>query len=407
MSRPLQGIRILDFTHVLAGPFATRILADMGADVVKVNSQERAIAGNGPDSPYYVMWNRNKRALALDMRSADGRAICRRLCDTADVVIENFAVGVLDRWGVDYGSVSQTNAKVIYVQMSGMGHGGPWSGFVTYAPTIHAISGLTLLTSVPGREDIGIGYSYNDHQAGLHAAFAILAGLEARHRTGCGQQVDLSQFEVGVNFLGPSLLDWFANGRAARPVGNRLPYDAATPHGVYPCAPKGEGMVGLTVGQRWVAIACLTDAHWRALRSVMGTPEWTTNAAFDTVAGRMAAVDRIDAQVADWTRARDATDVMMQCQSAGVPAGVVQDGIDLTECDPQLKAAGFISPIDEPGLSLGQTWADRLPLHFEATPCDDYHRVRLLGEDNVSVLKDWLGFSEEEVRRGESEGTLR
>lgn len=403
MSRPLEGIRILDFTHVLAGPFATRILADMGADVVKVNSHERAIAGNSPDSPYYVMWNRNKRALALDMRSVGGRAICRQLCDTADVVIENFAVGVLDRWGVDYKSVSETNGKVIYVQMSGMGNGGPWSGYVTYAPTIHAISGLTLLTSVPGREDIGIGYSYNDHQAGLHAAFAILAGLEARHRTGRGQQVDLSQFEVGVNFLGPSLLDWFANGRAARPVGNRLPYDAAAPHGVYPCVPQGEGIAG----QRWVAIACLTDAHWLGLRRVMGEPAWAIDAALDTVAGRMAAVDHIDAQLALWTQTRNATDVMNQCQAAGVPAGVVQDGIDLTDRDPQLKAAGFISPIEEPGNSIGQTWADRLPLHFEATPCDDYHRVRLLGEDNARVLKDWLGLSEEEVRAGEADGTLR
>ena len=209
MTRPLEGLRILDFTHVLAGPYATRILADMGADVVKVNSAERALAGNGPESPYYVMWNRNKRALALDMRNPEGRAVCRQLCDQADVVIENFAVGVLDRWGIDYGTVAATNPGVIYVQMSGMGHGGPWSGYVTYAPTIHAISGLSHVTSVPGREDIGIGFSYNDHQAGLHGTFAILAALEARRRTGAGQQVDLSQFEVGVNFLGPALLSRF------------------------------------------------------------------------------------------------------------------------------------------------------------------------------------------------------
>ncbi|MGA0840684.1 MAG: CaiB/BaiF CoA transferase family protein, partial [Pseudomonadales bacterium] len=239
MTRPLEGLRILDFTHVLAGPYATRILADMGADVVKVNSAERALAGNGPESPYYVMWNRNKRALALDMRNPEGRAVCRQLCDQADVVIENFAVGVLDRWGIDYRTVAATNPGVIYVQMSGMGHGGPWSGYVTYAPTIHAISGLTHVTSVPGREDIGIGFSYNDHQAGLHGTVAILAALEARRRTGAGQQVDLSQFEVGVNFLGPALLDWFANGHAARPVGNRLPYDAAGPPGVYPCRGRG------------------------------------------------------------------------------------------------------------------------------------------------------------------------
>jgi crotonobetainyl-CoA:carnitine CoA-transferase CaiB-like acyl-CoA transferase len=402
-SRPLDGVRVLDFTHVLAGPYATRILADMGADVVKVNSMERALAGNGPDSPYYVMWNRNKRALALDMRNPEGRALCRRLCDVADVVIENFAVGVLDRWGIAYAPVSGTNPGVIYVQMSGMGHGGPWSGFVTYAPTIHALSGLTLLTSVPGREDIGIGYSYNDHQAGLHGTVAILAALEARRRTGRGQQVDLSQFEVGVNFLGPSLLDWFANGRAARATGNRLPYDDAAPHGVYPCRPQGEGVIG----ERWIAIACMDDAHWRALRVLLGEPAWAADPGLDTGRGRVAAAARLDERIAAWTRDADAVELMTRCQAAGVPAGVVQDGIDLAERDPQLQHTGFIRPIGEPGLPLGDQWAERLPLRFEHTPCDEYHRTRLLGEDNAAVLADWLGMSPAEVALHEANGVLR
>jgi crotonobetainyl-CoA:carnitine CoA-transferase CaiB-like acyl-CoA transferase len=403
-ARPLDGIRILDFTHVLAGPFATRVLADMGADVVKVNSEERATAGNNsPASPYYVMWNRNKRALALDMRTTEGRAVCRRLCDAADVVIENFAVGVLERWGVGYEAVRASNPGVIYVQMSGMGDGGPWSSFVTYAPTIHALSGLTHLTSVPGREDIGIGFSYNDHQAGLHGAMAVLAALEARHGTGQGQRIDLSQFEVGVNFLGPSLLDWFANGRAARPTGNPLPYDVAAPHGVYPCRPQGEG----TAGERWIAIACMTDAHWRALRTLLGDPEWARQPELYTAAGRAAAADRLDARLAEWTRTQEAAELMAQCQAAGVPAGVVQDGIDLIERDPQLRHRAFLQPIDEAGAPIGQTYADRLPLHFERTPCDTYHRVRVLGEDNAAVLGDWLGLSEAEVRRGEADGVLR
>jgi crotonobetainyl-CoA:carnitine CoA-transferase CaiB-like acyl-CoA transferase len=400
--RPLEGIRVLDFTHVLAGPFATRILADMGADVVKVNSAERAQT-NGIESPYYVMWNRNKRALALDMRNTEAQALCRRLCDAADVVIENFAVGVLARWGIAYEQVHESNPGVIYLQMSGMGHDGPWSGFVTYAPTIHALSGLTHLTGVPGREDIGIGFSYNDHQAGLHGAFAVLAALEARHRNGTGQKIDLSQFEVGVNFLGPSLLDWFANGRAARPTGNRLPYEVAAPHGVYPCRPQGEGILG----ERWIAIACMTDAQWLTLRDLLGDPDWARQPQLETAAGRAAAADLLDARLAEWTRTRDAGELMAHCQAAGVPAGVAQDGIDLTERDPQLRARGFLRPIDEPGAPIGQTYADRLPLHFERTPCDTYHRVRLLGEDNAAVLGDWLGLPEDEVRRREEAGVLR
>ena len=399
--RPLNGVRVLDFTHVLAGPFATRILADLGADVVKVNSNTRT-GPNAPGSVYYIMWNRNKRALALNMAHAESRTICRRLCETADVVIDNFSVGVLERWGVGYDNVHTANPKVVYVQMSGMGDGGPWSNFVTYAPTIHALAGLTYLTGVSGREDIGIGFSYNDHCAGLHGAFAILAALEARRHTGRGQRIDLSQFEVGVNLIGPTLLDYFANGRAAEPSGNRLPYDKAAPHGCYRCAGAASDAVA---DERWVAIACMTDAQWRSLRDVMGDPEWARAPALATVEGRLANAD-LDARIGVWTSALSAEDVMARCQAAGVPAGVVQTGADMGERDPQLAGAGFLMEMAEPHPSAGATFADRLPIHFEETPCDEYRRTRQVGEDNTAVLADWLGMSAVEVQRGEDEGHL-
>ena len=399
--RPLEGVRVLDFTHVLAGPFATRVLADMGADVVKVNSATR-VGPNAPDGIYYIMWNRNKRALALNMAEAESRAICKRLCERADVVIDNFSVGVLDRWGVGYDSVRTANPGVVYVQMSGMGQGGPWSNFVTYAPTIHALAGLTHLTGVPGRQDIGIGYSYNDHCAGLHGAFAVLAALQARRRTGRGQRVDLSQFEVGVSLLGPALLDYFGNGRAAAPCGNGLPYDKAAPHGCYPCAGAASDAVA---DERWVAIACMTDSQWTALRRVMGDPPWARDPALGDVDGRLAC-STLDANVAEWTRRLAAAEVMTRCQAAGVPAGVVQTGVDLAERDPQLKASGFLFEMAEPHPVQKTTYGDRLPLRFEKTPCETYDRTRRVGEDNAAVLADWLGMSEEEVRRGEQAGYL-
>ena len=176
--KPLQGLKVLDFTHVLAGPFATRILADMGADVIKINSADRAVGTQDPHHPYYLMWNRSKRALALNMSQDSAKQLAGQLANQADIVIDNFSAGVLDRWGIGYKQISTTNKGVIYVQMSGMGDGGPWSKFVTYAPTIHALCGLTHTTSVPGREDIGLGFSYNDHQAGLHGTVAVLAALE-------------------------------------------------------------------------------------------------------------------------------------------------------------------------------------------------------------------------------------
>jgi crotonobetainyl-CoA:carnitine CoA-transferase CaiB-like acyl-CoA transferase len=402
--RPLDGLKVLDFTHVLAGPFATRVLGDMGADVVKINSASRALAANDPAHPYYLMWNRNKRALALDMSNAESRAMCRQLCEQADVVIDNFSVGVLDRWGVGYDEVREANPGVIYVQMSGMGEGGPWSKYVTYAPTIHALAGLTHLTGVPGREDIGIGFSYNDHQAGLHGAVAILAALAARHRTGKGQRVDVSQFEVGVNFAGPSLLDLFANGTAARPCANDLPYDAAAPHNVFPCIPKQPDTVE---GQRWIAIACLDDAQWRALQGVMGMPAWAARSELDTVEGRLQVRAELDAQIGAWTRGFDAYELMAMCQAAGVPAGVVQDGIDLAERDPQLAAGQFLERLDDVSEQLGQTWVDHLPIRFSRTPCTDYQRVRELGEDNQAVLADWLGMDETAVAEAANQGILQ
>ena len=342
--RPLDGLRVLDFTHVLAGPFATRTLADMGADVVKVNSQERAVATNDPTHPYYLMWNRSKRALSLNMSNPEARPIAQALAEQADVVIDNFSVGVLDRWGIGYDTISAVNNGVVYIQMSGMGEGGPWSNYVTYAPTIHAIAGLTQITGVPGREDIGVGFSYNDHQAGLHAAVAILAALAARTRTGKGQRIDLSQFETGVNFLGPSLLDWFANGHAAGPVGNDLPYDELAPHGAYRCQPAVAGSTAIE-DERWVTIAVLNDGQWEALRDLLGRPEWSLNANYETSAGRYAHRAELDARLGEWTCEQEASAVMQRCQAAGVPAGVVQTGVDLLENDPQLAGVGFCEPI--------------------------------------------------------------
>jgi crotonobetainyl-CoA:carnitine CoA-transferase CaiB-like acyl-CoA transferase len=410
-SKPLAGIKVLDFTHVLAGPFATRMLADMGADVIKINSSERAVTTQDPHHPYYLMWNRNKRALALKMSDDSAKALARRLADEADIVIDNFSVGVLDRWGIGYNEVSQTNPGVIYVQMSGMGDGGPWSKYVTYDPTIHALCGITATTGVPGREDIGIGFSYNDHQAGLHGAVAVLAALQARRTTGSGQRVDISQFEVGINFIGPSLLDLAANGTKARPVGNDLPYDAVAPHGCYRCADQtketgADEATARQVSERWIAIACMNESQWQALYQLMGQPDWAAQDIFATQAARYEHRELLNEHLSAWTRNADALTLMQQCQQAGVPAGVVQDGADLVEHDPQLRQRGFLQPMDDVHPTLGPTWIDRLVIQFDTTPCDDYQRTRAVGEDSAAILKDWLGMDEATLAELNNAGVL-
>ena len=409
--KPLSGIKVLDFTHVLAGPFATRMLADMGADVIKINSSERAVTTQDPHHPYYLMWNRNKRALALKMSDDSAKSLARKLVDEADIVIDNFSVGVLDRWGIGYSEVSQTNPGVIYAQMSGMGDGGPWSKYVTYAPTIHALCGITATTGVPGREDIGIGFSYNDHQAGLHGAVAVLAALQARRSTGEGQRVDISQFEIGINFIGPSLLDFAANGNKARAVANDLPYDALAPHGVYRCAdqPKDTGADDHTsamVSERWIAIACTNEDQWQALKTLMGSPAWADRDQFSDAASRFAHRSELDTHLSAWTLSASAQALMQSCQDAGVPAGVVQDGADLVEHDPQLRQRGFLQPLDDVHPTLGPTWIDKLAIQFATTPCDDYQRTRAVGEDNEAILKDWLGMDDKTVAALTDAGVL-
>lgn len=400
--RPLTGLRVLDFSHVLAGPFATRLMADMGADVVRVNSMARATGANDPNSAYYVTFSRNKRSLALDMKREEARSIARNLADKADIVIDNFSPGVLDRWGLGFDAVRQSNPGAIYIEMSGMGDNGPWSRFVTFAPTIHALAGLSHLTSVPGREDIGIGVSYNDHQAGLHGAVAVLAALEHRHRTGRGQRIDVSQFELGVNFCGPSLLDWFANQNAARPAGNMLPYDDAAPHNCYRCLDDATE----TVDERWIAIAVMTDEQWQALKQVMGSPAWADAPELGTASGRIEQVETLDSHIGDWCASLTAEDVMTRCQSAGVPAGIVQNAADLIENDPQLAHDRFLGRMSEPHPVLGTLQYDRLALHFTKTPCEDYQLPSLLGADNAAVLSEWLGMTEDEVLSGETAGYL-
>jgi benzylsuccinate CoA-transferase BbsF subunit len=383
----------------------------MGADVIKINSSERAVTTQDPHHPYYLMWNRNKRALALKMSDDSAKALARRLADEADIVIDNFSVGVLDRWGIGYNEVSQTNPGVIYVQMSGMGDGGPWSKYVTYAPTIHALCGITATTGVPGREDIGIGFSYNDHQAGLHGAVAVLAALQARRTTGSGQRVDISQFEVGINFIGPSLLDLAANGTKARPVGNDLPYDAVAPHGCYRCADQtketgADEATARQVSERWIAIACMNESQWQALYQLMGQPDWAAQDIFATQAARYEHRELLNEHLSAWTRNADALTLMQQCQQAGVPAGVVQDGADLVEHDPQLRQRGFLQPMDDEHPTLGPTWIDRLVIQFDTTPCDDYQRTRAVGEDSAAILKDWLGMDEATLAELNNAGVL-
>jgi crotonobetainyl-CoA:carnitine CoA-transferase CaiB-like acyl-CoA transferase len=397
---------VLDLTWVLAGPYATKILADHGAEVVKIESRHRPDASRfaaalhfsrdparHPDtSGYFNNFNRNKRSVALNVDAPGGLDLLRALCRVSDVVIENFSAGVMARWGLDHAGLRALRADAILVSMAGMGHTGPWRDHVTYADAVMAIAGLTGQMGFPGSEPAGFTFGLGDMIAGAHAAVGALAALEYRDATGRGQHVDLSQVEAVASHLGTSVLEVTATGRGPEPRGNRHP--AMAPHGAFPC--RGD--------DRWVAIAVADDGSWRALCGLMERAD-LADGERGTLAGRRAHEDALEREVAAWTRRLDAEDVMARCQAAGIAAGVVQDARDLVEHDPQLRARGFYQAVAHPvvGTFLHEGVVPRLA----DTPGAIWHAAPRLGEHTRDVLAEWLGLGEGEMDRLAASGVLQ
>lgn len=393
-SRPLAGLRILDFTHVLAGPFGTRVLADLGAEVIKVGTAARSAGANSNAHPYFNMWNRNKKSVTLDMGNAEGRATARRLAANCDAIIDNFSAGVLARWGLDKAGMAEANPGLTVVSMGGMGRTGPWSSFVTFAPTIHALCGLTYLTNPPGEHGFGYGFSLTDHLSGLMGAIAILQGVHHRAATGHGLDVDISQYELGLGLMGPSYIDHFANGVNPEPVGNRHPFDAFAPHGIYPCA--GE--------DRWVAVAVRGDKEWRTFCAAIGQPSLATDSRFATHRARVSHHDSLDAIISAWTRGRDPHEAMSILQVAGIPAGAVQNANDLANVDEQLAARHFFGTVSVG--RFGEVGIDRFPALFDGVRPNVYEGAPDAGGHTFDVLAAVGGYSKEEIASLAAAGAL-
>ncbi|MCK9520575.1 MAG: CoA transferase, partial [Dehalococcoidia bacterium] len=394
-SLPLTGVRVADFTHVLAGPFGTRVLADLGADVIKIGTSLRAGGANSPNHPYYVCWNRNKRSINISMSTEKGRQLARRLAGESDVIIENFKAGVLARWGLDRASLADDYPGVSVISMNGMGKTGPWKDFLTYAPTIHALVGLTYLTNPPGRHDLGYGFSLTDHLSGLAGALATVEAVEHRQRTGRGLDIDLSQYELGLAIMGPTHIDHLVNGTLHEPIGNRHPFGMFAPHGIYRA--KGD--------DHWVAIAVRGDEQFRAFCDVMERPELVSDPRFATHDARLANQDELDRVIEDWTKGCDRYEVMGRCQARGVAAGAVQDAEDLTRRDENLAALRFFGTATPVG-NWGEYPVDRFPAHFNGERPPHYEGVHQLGEDTFDVLSVVLGLSDDEIAELMAEGVL-
>lgn len=397
---PLAGVRVLDLGWAMAGPQGTAILGAYGAEVIKVESRARPdlarttfgpIVAEDPydGSGYFNNFNRDKRSITLNMTTERGRRLFAELLAISDGLLENFAAGVLDRWGFPYEEMRRIRPDIVYVSMAGFGHTGPYRDYKTFGPIVQAVSGLTLQSGYEDMEPAGWGFSYMDHTGGYYGAIAMLQALLHRRRTGQGQHVDLSQVEAATTLTGPAVLDYTVNGRPSSRIGNASGEPVMSPHGVYRCAPDEDPRVG---DDAWVAVAIETEAQWQALCGVIEVAALAADPALASVDGRLQHCDAIDAAIESWTRQRTPWEAMDALQAAGVPAGAVQRTRDLVERDPQLQHRNMHPEITHP--LLGTFKVDGVPVRFSRTSAGVRRPGPLLGEANDEVYGGLLGLRE-------------
>lgn len=409
----LAGVRVIDLSQVLVGPYATKLLADMGAEVIRIECAARSGRGGalprlrpggdfgaafpGSDTgehsynrfAYYNEVNRNKYAITIDLSKPRGVEVFKRLVKISDVVVENFSPRVMPNFGLGYEALKGINPKIIMISISAYGQDGPYRDYVSYGEGIEAMSGLSKLTAYPDGAPLKPGVAYADATAGLHAAFAILAALRYRQIKGVGQYIDLSIREALTPMLGEAVIDYSMTGKIPKPHGNRHPRIA--PHGCYRC--KGQ--------DKWIAIAVSSDKAWRALCEVMGNPRWCQDERFADAAGRLRHRTELDDRLDKWTAGHDNIELAKLLQSRGIKAGAVLDAAGLVN-DPHLRERGFFEMVEHPEagrhIMPGVSWKmSRTPGRVERpAPC--------FGQHNRYVFGKLLGMSDKEIEELAREG---
>jgi crotonobetainyl-CoA:carnitine CoA-transferase CaiB-like acyl-CoA transferase len=420
---PLEGIRILDFTVVWAGPFAAMLLGDYGAEVIRVESLRffpsvtrgltaypdpevsRTMRGYGwayPDrEPGPRPWNRhpmfnpharNKLGMTVDLSRPKGRELFTKLVSVSDVLIENHSAQFMENLGLPYEVLSRSKPDLIMVSMPAFGMSGPYKYYQGFGINVESVCGLTWLRAYPEGDLTDTSSTLHmDAVSGAGAAFAIMAALHYRRRTGKGQVIDFAQAENLMQSIGESLMDYTMNGRVQTSLGNRHPFMA--PHGCYPC--RGS--------DRWVIIAIANDVEWNSFCQVLGNPAWACDARFADAASRYRHQDVLDAQIAAWTEQHPAWEIMEQLQQAGIAAGPVMREPDLFS-DPHLHARGFFQVVTQAEAGTypypGVMWTmSKTPTTFRRPP------VRM-GEHNDYVYRELLKLSAAEIAVLRAEGHI-
>jgi benzylsuccinate CoA-transferase BbsF subunit len=391
---PLSGVRILDFSWVWAGPYCTLQLAYLGAEVIRIESSKRLCATRclppfaagirGPNrAGPFNQWNHNKLSVELNLSRPEAVEIACELARHCDVAIENFAPGVIDRMGLGYDVLRRHKPDLIMMSMSGYGRTGPCSRFVNYGPQLGAQSGLLSATGYPGDRPREAAIAYSDPASGLFATYLISAALIHKARTGQGQYIDLSMFEVLEMLLPEVLLEYAMTGRNPGFVGNRD--TVMCPHNCYKALGDAEA---------WVTIAVGSEAEWRALCQAMGKPSLAEDPRFGSAALRKRNEDELDRIISGWTAQRDRWETTKLLQRHGVAAFPTMNNKDLAE-DQHISERGFVVEVDHP--EGGKLRESGVPWTMSATPCRVLRAAPSLGASTEEVLTRLLGYSSDKI----------
>jgi benzylsuccinate CoA-transferase BbsF subunit len=410
---PLEGIRVADFTWVWAGPYCTLQLAHLGADVVRIETKLRPCItrvlppwpegkpGGLNRSGYFNQYSQGKRSITLNFNKSQAKEIALRLVAHSDIVVNNFAFGVMDRLGFGYEELKKIKPDIIMISLSGYGDTGPYRDYVAYGPAQVPLSGLSALTGYKGWPPMHSGFSYADPNAGVHGAFAVLAALYHRRKTGEGQYIDMSQWECAMALLPEGILEYTFNRREPERIGNSDPLMA--PHGIYKCTDRPERIAGNVIDQ-FVAIVCCDDLDWGRLARVLGRPELITDPKFADLAARKSNEDELDVIITQWTSGRSAREAVETLQRAGIAAAVVADNKYLAEEDSHLAARDYFVYREHP--EAGTRQHAGMPWKLSRTETKVRAAAPTIGQHTDEVLTGLLGYSAEQVAKFRSEGAL-
>ena len=389
----LRDLKVVEFAVFAAGPVVSKHLANYGAEVIRVESHANLdgfrthyppFAGNQPGldrSGCFAVFNDGKLGVTLNLKTPEGIDLAKRLVARADVVVENFTPGTVDRLGLGYDALRAVKPDLVMLSSCNMGRTGPYARHPGFGSMLSSLGGFTHLTGYAGETPLLNYGPYIDFIGAGFGLIAVMAALDHRRRTGEGQHIDLSQYETGLQFVAPALLDYSANGHVADREGNRS--DHMAPQGAFPC--QGE--------DAWCTISVTSDAEWAALRRAMGDPPWAADPRYATLLGRKAHEAEIEAHLAEWTRQRTPRQVMETLQAVGVPAAVVNTMADLYD-DPQLAHRRFWMAL--PHAEFGTFHYQAGGFTLSDTPPDPRPPSPCLGQHNHYVFTHLLGLPEPE-----------